>query len=175
MASWASQFGQKIASPEFRQYLMSTVSDSNLIDNGIQLFKFGSPRRKKDAPNWTTKKTSMYYARMAPTSGCHFWGPVANWGLPLAAIADFKKDPELISGKMTAALSVYSLLFMRFAWMVQPRNYLLFACHFTNEGAQLTQAYRFLQHHHFGGDKTKQLVHEKVPQENLKVHLDPKL
>ncbi|KAF9337976.1 pyruvate transporter mpc1 [Podila minutissima] len=105
----------------------------------------------------------------------HFWGPVANWGLPLAAIADFKKDPELISGKMTAALSVYSLLFMRFAWMVQPRNYLLFACHFTNEGAQLTQAYRFLQHHHFGGNTTKQLVQEKVPQENLKVHLDPKL
>lgn len=51
----------------------STVSDSNLIDNGIQLFKFGSPRRKKDAPNWTTKKTSMYYARMAPTSGCVVW------------------------------------------------------------------------------------------------------
>lgn len=29
----------------------------------------------------------------------HFWGPVANWGLPLAAIADFKKDPEKISGR----------------------------------------------------------------------------
>jgi len=26
---------------------------------------------------------------------------VANWGLPLAAIADMKKDPEKISGKMT--------------------------------------------------------------------------
>jgi hypothetical protein len=23
----------------------------------------------------------------------------------------------------------YNLLFMRFAWMVQPRNYLLLACH----------------------------------------------
>lgn len=31
----------------------------------------------------------------------HFWGPVANWGLPLAAIADMKKDPEIISPKMT--------------------------------------------------------------------------
>lgn len=72
---------------------------------------------------------------------------VANWGLPMAAIADFKKDPELISGKMTTALSVYSLLFMRFAWMVQPRNYLLLACHATNECAQLTQGYRFLQYH----------------------------
>ena len=65
----------------------------------------------------------------------------------MAAIADFKKDPELISGKMTGALTVYSLLFMRFAWMVQPRNYLLFACHATNETAQLVQGYRFLEYH----------------------------
>ena len=27
--------------------------------------------------------------------------PVANWGLPLAAFADMKKDPEIISPKMT--------------------------------------------------------------------------
>jgi hypothetical protein len=33
---------------------------------------------------------------------------------------------------------------MRFAWRVTPRNSLLFACHFTNEVAQLTQGYRFL-------------------------------
>jgi len=26
---------------------------------------------------------------------------VANWGLPLAAIADMKRSPEYISGKMT--------------------------------------------------------------------------
>lgn len=31
----------------------------------------------------------------------HFWGPVANWGLPIAAIADMKKSPEIISGRMT--------------------------------------------------------------------------
>ncbi|MCP4489616.1 MAG: hypothetical protein GY820_20210, partial [Gammaproteobacteria bacterium] len=68
----------------------------------------------------------------------HFWGPVANWTLPLAAIADVKKDPEYISGKMTLALCIYSATFMRFAWMVQPRNLLLFACHITNETAQLT-------------------------------------
>ena len=80
-------------------------------------------------------------------------GPVANWGLPLAAIADTKKSPEFISGKMTAALSIYSILFMRFAWMVQPRNYLLFACHGANEAAQLTQGFRFVNYHYF--DKKK--------------------
>ncbi|GJJ71790.1 mitochondrial pyruvate carrier 1 [Entomortierella parvispora] len=133
MASWASQLGQKVASPEFRQYLMSTVSN-------------------------TPWKCSLL---------THFWGPVANWGLPLAAIADFKKDPELISGKMTGALTVYSLLFMRFAWMVQPRNYLLFACHATNETAQLVQGYRFIQFHHFGGNKIeagKEDLKVKVPE-----------
>lgn len=28
----------------------------------------------------------------------HFWGPVANWSIPFAALADLKKDPDLISG-----------------------------------------------------------------------------
>lgn len=50
---------------------------------------------------------------------------------------DLKKSPEAVSGPMTSALCVYSLLFMRFAWMVQPRNYLLLACHGSNESVQL--------------------------------------
>ncbi|TPX57076.1 hypothetical protein PhCBS80983_g04093 [Powellomyces hirtus] len=62
-------------------------------------------------------------------------------------MADIKKSPELISGKMTTAMTVYSLVFMRFAWMVQPRNYLLFACHATNETCQLMQGYRFIKWH----------------------------
>lgn len=76
----------------------------------------------------------------------HFWGPVANWGIPIAALSDIKKDPSIISGKMTFALCIYSLLFMRFAWKVQPRNLLLFACHFTNEAAQITQGCRLIKH-----------------------------
>ncbi|XP_026531011.1 mitochondrial pyruvate carrier 1 [Notechis scutatus] len=76
----------------------------------------------------------------------HFWGPVANWGLPIAAISDMKKSPEIISGRMTFALSCYSLTFMRFAYKVQPRNWLLFACHFTNEFAQLIQGGRLIKH-----------------------------
>ena len=34
--------------------------------------------------------------------------PLANWGLPLAALADINKSPEMISGPMTVALSSYS-------------------------------------------------------------------
>ncbi|TFY76958.1 hypothetical protein EWM64_g7054 [Hericium alpestre] len=86
----------------------------------------------------------------------HFWGPVANWGLPLAAIADLSKDEEVISGPMTTALASYSLVFMRFAWRVQPRNYLLFACHATNATAQLTQEYRFVNYWYRGGKERKE-------------------
>ncbi|KAI9483104.1 MAG: mitochondrial pyruvate carrier [Benjaminiella poitrasii] len=101
----ANRFVQKIASKEFRSYLMST----------------------------------------------HFWGPVVNWGIPIAAIADTQKDASLISGNMTAALCLYSGLFMRFALAVRPTNYLLFACHATNEAAQLTQGYRWFKYNKMGG------------------------
>ena len=37
----------------------------------------------------------------------HFWGPEANWGIPIAAIADI--SPEVISGKMTIG-ECYSFL-----------------------------------------------------------------
>ncbi|PSN56349.1 Mitochondrial pyruvate carrier 1 [Blattella germanica] len=102
----------------------------------------------------------------------HFWGPVANWGIPIAAIADTQKSPQFISGKMTCvwhitamqitettlrkkklkmALCLYSLMFMRFAIRVQPRNMLLFACHFTNECAQIVQFSRFVNYNYLGG------------------------
>lgn len=41
------------------------------------------------------------------------------------------------------------MAFMRFAWMVQPRNYLLLACHTTNELCQMYQGLRFLAHHKY--------------------------
>ncbi|KAH9486948.1 putative mitochondrial pyruvate carrier 1 [Psilocybe cubensis] len=91
----------------------------------------------------------------------HFWGPVANWGLPLAALADLKKDEEVISGTMTTALMCYSMVFMRFAWRVQPRNYLLFACHATNASAQSLQEYRFVNYWYRGG-REKKLAEEGV-------------
>jgi len=47
---------------------------------------------------------------------------------------------------MTAALTLYSGTFMRYAMAVTPKNYLLFACHFVNFGAQTTQGYRYLQY-----------------------------
>jgi hypothetical protein len=47
---------------------------------------------------------------------------------------------------MTCVLMVYSALFMRFAWMVKPRNYLLLACHASNSVAQTVQMGRRMQY-----------------------------
>uniref|UniRef100_A0A2K5NF94 Mitochondrial pyruvate carrier n=1 Tax=Cercocebus atys TaxID=9531 RepID=A0A2K5NF94_CERAT len=58
-------------------------------------------------------------------SSTHFWGPVFDWGLPLAAFKDMKASLEIISGRMTTAFILYSAIFMRFAYRVQPRNLLL--------------------------------------------------
>jgi mitochondrial pyruvate carrier 2 len=77
----------------------------------------------------------------------HFWGPVANWGLVGAAVYDASfKGPDIIDPTMTAVMIGYSSLFVRFAWAVQPRNYLLFACHSFNIAAQLNQMRRAIEY-----------------------------
>jgi hypothetical protein len=40
-------------------------------------------------------------------------------------------------------MCVYSCLFMRFAWEIQPRNFILLACHASNECVQLNQMRRW--------------------------------
>jgi hypothetical protein len=81
----------------------------------------------------------------------HFWGPASNFGIPIAAVADMSKDPEIISGRMTGALTLYSGTFMRYAFAVTPANYLLFGCHAINFTSQLVQGYRYLNYWNFGG------------------------
>ncbi|OAL06717.1 UPF0041-domain-containing protein [Phaeosphaeriaceae sp. SRC1lsM3a] len=61
------------------------------------------------------------------------------------------KDPEIISGRMTGALTLYSGTFMRYALAVTPANYLLFGCHAINFSSQLVQGYRYLNYWNFGG------------------------
>ncbi|CAG7847649.1 SubName: Full=Related to FMP37-Found in Mitochondrial Proteome {ECO:0000313/EMBL:CCA73541.1} [Serendipita indica DSM 11827] len=102
----------------------------------------------------------------------HFWGPVANWGLPLAALSDLvNKDEEFISGTMTTALACYSMVFMRFAWRVKPRNYLLFACHATNATAQTLNDARFVRYWYMGGrdEKLKNAPKDKLVEAGAKV------
>ncbi|KAL2204478.1 UPF0041-domain-containing protein, partial [Sarocladium strictum] len=92
----------------------------------------------------------------------HFWGPVSNFGIPIAAVMDSFKSPDLISGPMTGALCVYAVTFARYSLAVRPPNYLLFACHVINGGAQFTQMFRFVKHNHMGGREALALEAEKA-------------
>jgi len=108
--------------------------------------------------NWARSPAARQYF-----FSTHFWGPVANWGLPLAALSDMaNKDEATISGVMTPTLGFYSLVFMRFAWRVQPRNYLLFACHLTNATAQLIQEARWANYWYMGGKEKKHPVGSQI-------------
>ncbi len=96
-----------------------------------------------------TKAPSAFTAWVHSSNGpktTHFWGPVANWGLVLAGLLDMKKPAEAISLNMTGVLCAYSALFMRFAWMVVPRNYILLSCHVCNISVQGYQLSRALEH-----------------------------
>lgn len=94
---------------------------------------FGAARARLTNPEFREYITST-----------HFWGPVANWGFVVSGMLDMsQRGPEVISPYMTTALCIYSALFMRFAWMVKPRNSLLLACHVSNEAVQLGQLARW--------------------------------
>uniref|UniRef100_A0A7C8ZNJ0 Mitochondrial pyruvate carrier n=1 Tax=Opuntia streptacantha TaxID=393608 RepID=A0A7C8ZNJ0_OPUST len=80
-------------------------------------------------------------------------------------LVDMKKPPEMISGNMTAAMCIYSALFMRFAWMVQPRNYLLLACHASNETVQLYQLSRWAKANGYLLQKNEESSSKKDGQE----------
>ena len=49
------------------------------------------------------------------------------------------------------------------AWRVQPRNYLLFACHATNATAQTTQGVRFYNYWYNGGKEKQELLAPPAP------------
>jgi hypothetical protein len=91
---------------------------------------------------------------MGPTGvkTTHFWGPFANWGLVGASAYNALVEPvEKASPKLTAVLATYSAVFMRFAWMVIPRNYLMLATHVANETVQVYQLGRIWRHRQGGG------------------------
>ena len=56
------------------------------------------------------------------------------------------KGPEIISLNMTGVMIVYSSLFAKWAWVVNPRNMALCACHVSNVFAQGNQLRRAVEH-----------------------------
>ena len=80
-----------------------------------------------------TPKMSLTAARYVG-----YVGAAANWLIPTAAINNLRNKPASeIDVRMTSILSLYSLVFVRWAIAISPPNYLLCACHLTNSSAQL--------------------------------------
>lgn len=103
----------------------------------------GGVRSLSMAAKWAQAARAAMFHPEHGWKTTHFWGPVANWGIVGAAVYDItKQGPDVVSVPMTGTLAVYSAIFMRFAWAVTPRNYLLFSCHAFNEAVQLTQLAR---------------------------------
>ena len=92
--------------------------------------------------NGADQLTSLRFAEVC--KGCSRRGgrPRGPWSWRLSVTGC--QSPSLL--RVLAALCCYSLTFMRFAYKVQPRNWLLFACHATNEVAQLIQGGRLIRH-----------------------------
>lgn len=62
----------------------------------------------------------------------HFWGPTLNSLFVAQGLYEWNRPAEKISRNMQFILSMYSMLFMRFALRVTPVNYFLFCVHLTN-------------------------------------------
>jgi len=81
------------------------------------------------------------------------------------------------SVRLRCPLSLESTIFDYFfkAWRVQPRNYLLFACHSTNAIAQSVQDVRFVNYWYRGGREKKLGLKEeedKIPPVATKIILE---
>ncbi|KIH94020.1 hypothetical protein SPBR_05999 [Sporothrix brasiliensis 5110] len=164
MAAFIKAANAKIRSNPVTDYICSTLSHLGLGSSDADaaclclsvLHTYGArvanaAVAKPAAYIWARPGTGMERATVDAFVEEHFWGPVSNFGIPIAAVMDTQKSPDLISGKMTFALVIYSATFMRYSLAVTPKNYLLFLCHFINEASQLTQGYRYMNYHHWGG------------------------
>ncbi|EUD67708.1 hypothetical protein C922_01896 [Plasmodium inui San Antonio 1] len=93
-----------------------------------------------------SKAKSFFHNVKSNAFNILFWAPLANWGFVLAGCNDLKKLPIFVSEKMTAVLTFYSILFMRYSLAIKPKNYLLFSCHATNTVVQSILLFRKLKY-----------------------------
>jgi hypothetical protein len=90
-----------------------------------------------------------------------------SYSLPCRSHIRFEKVWSLCVSvryySFTLSLRHPPIVFILLAWKVEPRNYLLFACHITNATAQVTQGYRFVDYWHRGGREKKSIQAASPP------------
>merc|ERR1719330_500902 len=56
----------------------------------------------------------------------HFWAPNFKWALSFNNIVDYQRPTDKISVSMNSALTLTGLIFMRWSFVITPKNYNLF-------------------------------------------------
>lgn len=141
------------------QRVVARNSSSRLPRNTII-----SPLRRKYLSTESGKKAGNAAGEESASSSKESWwtsatfwgagGAVAGWGMSGAAIYDsLNSGPEIISLSMTGVLMVYSSLFARWAFIVNPRNMALCLCHVTNVISQSYQLKRAMDYKISNGEK----------------------
>lgn len=132
----------------FGNFQRHSMSKSSSLFFTRMVAKHGKSGRRAFSSGTGAEKASK--GSMWWWSSAQFWGgagALAGWGMTGAAIWDANQNgPEIISMKMTGVMIIYSSLFARWAWVVQPRNVLLSACHVSNVIAQANQMRRAVNH-----------------------------
>lgn len=62
--------------------------DHEEVENGV----FGLLARSSRSLYW---RTGLVDRAIANNAGADFWGPVSNFGIPIAAVMDTQKDPDM--------------------------------------------------------------------------------
>lgn len=93
----------------------------------------------------------------------HFWAPVANWGIPIAALSDIRKDAKIISGNMTLGFITLTCnsghLYKKFYYSSLP----IFSCfhEICIESSSEKFAVIFLSYHQFHSTRhTRESLHK---------------
>lgn len=122
------------------------LSFRRLLGSGLQLRHSNCGHCRYEERSWDVR---YHPSSSTSLSQCNPSIPPFRRGkkIQCSGNADYRWLANSISGTMTGALSIYSATFMRYALAVQPKNYLLFACHMINFCGQTTQGYRWLQYY----------------------------
>ncbi|XP_022216019.1 mitochondrial pyruvate carrier 2-like [Drosophila obscura] len=68
-----------------------------------------------------------------------FWAPIVKWGLVIAGLSDLTRPADTISANGCLALGATNLIWTRYALVIIPKNYSLFA---VNLFVSLTQLFQ---------------------------------
>ncbi|KAI9018515.1 mitochondrial pyruvate carrier [Phycomyces nitens] len=86
----------------------------------------------------------------------HFWAPLTKWGLVIATLGDLERPVEKLSLKQNASLVVTGLLWSRYAMVIIPKNWSLFAVNAFVAGTAMVQTSRIVMYQQSDAYKQEQ-------------------